>query len=105
MPNYGGNSYSSQHNAHHQFIELGLGNYKQWRIRYHRAYGEQALPNCLLRGERGGPLEGDHWTSREEQKGTGGGGGRERGYKHNYLHGSTIDLHILTVYYLVVLEQ
>ncbi len=30
--------------------------------------------HCMLRGEGGGPLEGDHWTSRE---GTGGGGGGE----------------------------
>ncbi len=38
--------------------------------------------HSMLRGEGGGPLEGDHWTSRREQKGTGGGGGGGRGYKH-----------------------
>ena len=31
--------------------------------------------HSMFRGEGGGPLEGDHWTSREEQKRTGGGGG------------------------------
>ncbi len=35
------------------------------------------LLHSILRGERGGPLEGDLWTSREEQKGAGGGGGGE----------------------------
>ncbi len=34
--------------------------------------------HSMLRGEGGGPLEaGDYWTSRGEQKRTGGGGGRE----------------------------
>ncbi len=33
--------------------------------------------HSMLRGEGGGPLEGYHWTSREEQKGAGGGGGGE----------------------------
>ena len=37
--------------------------------------------HSMSRGEGGGPLEGDHWTSREEQKGAGGGGGGERGYE------------------------
>ncbi len=37
------------------------------------------LIHSMLRGEGGGPLEGDHWISRREQKETwGGGGGRGR---------------------------
>ncbi len=39
--------------------------------------------HSMLSGEGGGPLEGDHWTSRKEQKGTGGGGGGWRNYKNN----------------------
>ncbi len=38
--------------------------------------------HSMLRGEGGGPLEGNQWTSMEEKKGTGGGGGGGRGYEH-----------------------
>ncbi len=31
--------------------------------------------HSMLRGKGEGPLEGDHWTSRGDQKGTEGGGG------------------------------
>ncbi len=37
--------------------------------------------HSMLRGEGGGPLEGNHWTSRGEQKGTGGEGDGWRGWK------------------------
>ena len=40
-----------------------------------RGHCHTILLHSMLRGEGGGPLEGDHWTSRMEQKSTGGGGG------------------------------
>ncbi len=37
--------------------------------------------HSMLRGEGGGPLEGDHWIFRREQKGTVDRGGGGRGYE------------------------
>ncbi len=44
----------------------------------------------MLRGEGGGPLEGDHWPFREKKKGTRGGGGGERGCENKKISWAAI---------------